>query len=99
MSEEVVVFKLSTGEELMGRLGKQDDDTATINKPVSIAMVPGPQQGQMGISLVPFLVSNTDADSVAIMRAHIVATARPNKDLESRYIEATTGLSLATSMP
>lgn len=99
MSEKVVVVKLSTGEEVIARLGEEkSEDTIILVKPRGVAMVPGPQPGQMGMTLVPLLASNPDAD-VAVYKSHIVATAVPTSELQKGYIENTTGLAIASSVP
>ncbi len=95
MAQQIVVFKLISGEEVIGRMGEKKDDRIFLEKPRAVAVTQGQQPGQMGIALVPFLASNPDGD-IAILETHIMATAVPTPELENGYIQQTTGIALAT---
>jgi len=99
MTDTVVLFKLSTGEEIVGQINEAeaDADQIVIVKPRTLMMVQGRSPQEMGMTLVPFLMGNQDGD-IAVFRNHIVATSKPNADLEKGYLQNTTGLDLTSKM-
>jgi hypothetical protein len=94
MANEVYSWKLDTGEEVVGSLVSIniENGTFTVNRPRAIAIMPG-RNGQMGMTLVPFMASNQDGD-IELSTAHIVASTTPAKDLQKGYLESTTSLVL-----
>ena len=96
MADKIVIFKLISGEEVIGRMGDTtEDNRIVLSRPRAVAVTQGSAPGQMGIALVPFLASNPDGD-IAVAQDHIMATAAPTKELEDGYIQQTTGIALAT---
>lgn len=93
MSQEVISLKLSTGEELIGRLESDDLDAFVLDRPSLIALAPN-QDGSIGIRLMPWLAGNQDA-SVIIYKTHVVAQVSPNKELAKGYLQETSGIQLA----
>lgn len=94
MTVEVVALKLSTSEELVARVVKRGDKTIILDKPRAIALMPG-QQGQMGMTLIPFMASNQDGE-ITLNNSHVVAETKPAKDLEDGYLQNTSGIQLVT---
>jgi hypothetical protein len=82
----VNTFKLSSGEELVGKVISIDGNTVQLEEPLSIAPTP------KGMQLVPS-VFTSDEDSPVSLNLSLVAmycpTATPIKD---KYLEATTGI-------
>lgn len=82
----VNTFKLSSGEELVGKVVAIDGNTVQLEEPLSIAPTP------KGMQLVPS-VFTSDEDSPVSLNLSLVAmycpTALPIKD---KYLEATTGI-------
>lgn len=98
MADTVAVFKISTGEEVIGRVGEQSDTQLVLSKPRTMIMVPGQQQGEIGLQLLPFLAANPDGD-IAISLSQIVATTSAGEALERMYLQNTSPLDLSPAMP
>lgn len=62
----IQAFKLLTGEEIVAKVLKFDNDTRkyTLEKPRTIMMTPGKDR-QLHLSLVPWMVSAQDPDGEA----------------------------------
>ena len=92
--ENIRVFKLISGEEVMGRLVREDKKYYILSKPRAVAIGPGPN-GQVSVTLIPLFASSQDGD-ITIYKSGIVA--EPDKislELEKGYIQQTTGIALA----
>ena len=87
---EVVTLKLTSGEEIIGKLV---DDTADchikISKPMVIAM------GQQGPGLVPYLFTVSPDKTIKIQRSVLVVFEATEKSYADAYIQNTTGIKLA----
>lgn len=82
------VFKISSGEELIAKVTKEDEDGYTIDHPLTMAM------GQRGLQFAPFMVMVDPDKSLVLRRDKVVADAAPLKELESQYESITTGIAL-----
>lgn len=86
---EVTSVRLTTGEELVGRFVSQDDTTITLNKVISIQLVPM-GNGQAGISLAPFMASVPDDGQQTFFKTALVCLPqKTRKEVADRYLEAT----------
>ena len=91
---ETICVKVSTGEEIVGRIDSQDGDIQVV-KPCVITL--NPQNGQA--MLIPWLMSidTMSSDPITIKKEHIITTNKPNKSLSDAYIQNTTGIAPASS--
>jgi len=87
---DVVSMKLTTGEEVVGKLEDDTSDSVTISRPLVLAA--GPQ----GMSLAPYLITANDVGSIVYKRQHVVAIAASAKEMSNNYLQATTGIALGT---
>jgi hypothetical protein len=99
---KTIIFKLVSGEEVMGRHEAasiaQLDDTFVIKSP-RVLTVQQMQDGRVGASFVPIMLLNGLHDEVEFQKRHVVAfSSSVNLEYENRYIEATSGLTLASSL-
>lgn len=86
---KVYTFKLNSGEELIAKfLGQQQNNHISVRHPVSIA--PGPQ----GMGLVPSLFTANPEEDVSINSNSIAMYVLTDESVESKYIQATTGISV-----
>jgi len=86
---EVVTLKLTSGEELVGRL---DDDKADCHIKVSKPMVL--TMGQQGLGMVPYLFTVDPNKTVKIGRSTIVVMEATDKQFADAYIQQTTSIKL-----
>ena len=89
---EVKVLKLTTGEEVIARV-KQERDYMMLEKPMTMAPVPGQTPGQMGFAMVPWMMA-AKGDSIQLSLSHIVVETEAKGEIEKNYLASITGLSL-----
>lgn len=84
-------MKLTSGEELIAKIvdtSKFDENLIAISNPLSVA--PGPQ----GLGLVPSLFTS-DLDNPVVLNTNTVTMySIPDRNIEDKYITATTGITL-----
>ena len=97
VEQEIVSFRLSSGEEIVGRLSRQSDETIEIDKPISIA-IQMVQPGQAGITFMPFMASVDDTGKVTFYRANLVTVPTATRpDVAKSYAAATSSIELPTT--
>jgi hypothetical protein len=98
---ENIIFKLVSGEEVIGQILTLSDmalDNIQVKNPRVLTM----QQmhdGRVGASFMPLLLLIGSTDTVIIQTKNIVAHSYSiNPEYEKRYLEAVTGLTLASAI-
>ena len=89
---DVKVWKLTTGEEIIARV-EQQRDYMMLEKPMTMAPVPGQSPGQMGFAMVPWMMA-AKGDSIQLSLSHIVVETEAKGEIEKNYLASITGLSL-----
>lgn len=88
---DLISLKLVTSEEIVARLKEETDTTYTIERPVML--VPTHQ----GTAIAPFMITADVADTLVIGKNMVITVAQTKKEIETAYIEATTGISTINS--
>jgi len=83
---DVVSVRLSTGEEMLGTLVKDNTTSLELSKPMIVARTP---DGNMG--LIPFMVT-TNSEKYTISTAHILAYAKTQEEIAKLYSEQTSSI-------
>lgn len=92
---DIRVFKLVSGEEVVAKVVKEDDNCVVVEKPRSIQPVPqGPNT--FGIALIPYFISNGDG-VINILRNGIAAFCDAPEDMQRAYMQNTSGIQIASS--
>lgn len=93
----VQIFKLVSGEEIVGRVDSFEEGTDVLVKnPLRIDVVQtGP--GQFGLSLQPFLKGAPDAP-IPIKEHSIITTVEAPREFASAYLSQTSGIELVSSL-
>ena len=86
---EIVAFRLTTGDEIIGKVTSSDREEIFIEKPCTLMMT------QNGLSLTAASMMSDSEKPVAYMRSHIVARMTPHTELEAGYRSATGGIQVA----
>lgn len=96
MAQEIIAIKLISGEELIGKVLKEDDDAVTLGDVLGLLA----QQTQTGmqIGLVPFMMSNPEGD-LEFSRTAITTRTTPSAELEKGYMERTSKIDLTSKLP
>lgn len=91
---DIVSFRLSSGEEIVGKLVDQNDDTITLSKPISIG-IQMVKPGQASIAFMPFMASVDDTGQFGFYKANIVTVpAKSREDVRASYVQATSSIAL-----
>lgn len=83
---DVWVFKLNSGEEIVTKVTASTDDEISIYEPLSVA--PGPQ----GMGLIPSLFTADPKAETRLNKNSVAIYALADSSIKSKYIEATTGI-------
>ena len=89
---DVKVLKLTTGEEVIARV-EQQRDYMMLEKPMTMAPVPGQSPGQMGFAMVPWMMA-AKGDFIQLSLSHIMVETKAKGEIEKNYLASITGLSL-----
>lgn len=94
---DIVSFKSTAGEEVLGKLVKSDETTITLAKPI-LVQLQMMQSGGAAISFAPFSLARDDASDFTFYKSAMLTTAEAARDdIRANYIKATTGLDVPTS--
>ena len=93
MANDVKVLKLITGEEVIARVSEESSNLLTLEKPMTLQMIPNTSTGQMGFAMVPWMKAAKN-DKTIISIEHVLVTAEASDQTEKNYLQVITGLSL-----
>lgn len=83
---ETYTFKLTSGEEVLGKVTEVQDHYVLLKDPVSVA--PGPQ----GLGLMQSMFTADPKDSARLNINNVTIFALTDESVKAKYIEATTGI-------
>lgn len=83
---QVVSFKTTSGDEVVGKVAGQTADDLTISYPVILAA------SREGLGMVPFLMTASPEIEVAFKMNHIVCIASTTQQVADAYTQQTTGI-------
>jgi hypothetical protein len=83
---DVISLKMMSGEEVIGKLIKEDMSTLTIARPLSIAMTP------KGPGLAPVMFTVSPEAEYTINKSVIVFQGETMKEIGEQYVFQTTGI-------
>lgn len=83
---DVVSIKLSSGEELVGKLVDESGDTVTLSKPLMLSMT------QKGMGLAPYMFTVDPESKISFNQKNIITLAKTMETMAKQYIQSTTGL-------
>jgi len=86
--QDVVSIKLSTGDEIVGKLLSEDDKQIVLSKPLALTAT------QQGMGLVPFMFTVDQESKFPFNKDLILIVMKTEKEMSTNYIQSTTGLSL-----
>ena len=85
---DTVSFKLSSGEEIVSRLEKEDENSFVLKKPMVLIA------GAEGLGLAPFMFS-VPADGKFVIKANSVScVAKTETEIAKQYMAQTSGIQL-----
>ena len=85
---DVISFKLSSGEEILGRYIREDESAYYITKPSVLMMNP------QGMGMVPYMFTvNPDSD-YAVNKGSVITHAVTDNEIAKQYLSKTSGIAL-----
>jgi hypothetical protein len=84
---DVVSVKLSSGEEIVGKLVEEGPEVITIAKPLMLAHTP------KGMGLAPYMMTvNPETAQLKFSDRNIITISKTMETMAKQYIQSTTGL-------
>jgi hypothetical protein len=83
---ETYTFKLTSGEEVVGKVTELEDNIASLHDPVSVA--PGPQ----GLGLIQSMFTADPKESARLNMNNVTIFALTDESVKAKYIQATSGI-------
>ena len=93
MANDVKILKLITGEEVIARVTEEKNNLISLEKPMTLQMLPPNTTGQMGFAMVPWMKAAKN-EKVIISTEHILVEDEASEQTEKNYLQLVTGLSL-----
>lgn len=91
---DVITFKLNSGEELIARYVEENDTAFIVTKPVNLVPTP---QGSLG--MVPALFSaELNTNRINLHKTAVSMHVHCRKEVAEEYIKGTTGIKVASSL-
>jgi hypothetical protein len=85
---DTVSFKLSSGEEIVGRLEKETETSFTVKKPMVLIA------GEKGLGLAPFMFSVSPDAKFILQASSVSCVAKTQDDIGKQYTAQTSGIAL-----
>ena len=93
---KIVLFKLSSGEEVVGELVSEHNDCRVLKR--ARVMIPTPSgPGQMSIQMAPYVITAAESEVTIYDRCIAGEVKDVPADLEKGYIHNTTGVQIASA--
>ena len=83
-----VSFKLSSGEEIIGRLEKEDDKSYTLKKPMVLIA------GEKGLGLAPFMFSVSPDGKFNLQATSVSCIEKTEAEIGKQYVAQTSGIAI-----
>lgn len=91
---DILSFKITTGEELIARLVEEKPDGYVISKPLTL--VPAPEGLALTQSVYSVDVKNYN---ITLNKNAVMMVGATRKEIADSYIQGTSGIAPASSMP
>lgn len=95
---DIVAIKLSTGEEIMGKVVSEDPGSVFLQKPATIALMsPDGTADNATTVFVPFMLGIDGTTKLKIEMRNIVAIGKSGEKMSNKYLQNTSDLTIATN--
>lgn len=97
--DKIICLKLASGEEVIGKLVEQSDNSIKLKDIASIVMMPGGGGGQVGLGLMPFL-PYADDKAIDFNKKFVMVEFDPGVDMLNNYNRMFgSGIQIASAIP
>jgi hypothetical protein len=86
---DVISFKISSGEEILGRFLREDDTNFYITKPNVLMMNP------QGMGMVPYMFTVDPDQEYTVFKTNIISYAKTDGEIAKQYLSRTSGIALS----
>ena len=93
-ANDVVSFKLTSGEEMIARYAEENDNTFFVTKPVNLIPTP---QGSLGMIPAMFSADLVGA-KVSLNKSAVALHAHAKKEVADEYVRGTSGIKPVSSL-
>jgi hypothetical protein len=90
-AQDVVSFKLTSGEEIICRIKEELLDSWIVTKAMTVVMQ------QKGLGLVPSLFSMAENGEMSLIKTGVIAHSKTDAQIAARYRESTSMIAPAQS--
>lgn len=102
MNKGIKSFKLVGGDEIVAEIVRTELGTRSqnwvIKRPLAIKFQPM-GQGQIGLALVPWTLSNPTIEELCLNEKAVIAQYEPSATVERQYLQQTSGIELSATSP
>lgn len=85
---DTVSLKLTSGEEIVGRLEEETDNVIRLSKPLMLTA------SQQGVGLAPFMFTVNPESKFTLNKNTVTCVVKTEKEMASQYITSTSGLAV-----
>ena len=85
---DCISLKLTSGEEVIGRLEEEKNDSLILSKPMMIAAT------QEGLGLAPFMFSVGPSAKFVLKLSNVLCVVKSDREFSKQYLENTTGIQI-----
>jgi len=89
--DTIVSFKLVNGDEIVARVQEEREQEFVLNKPCTV------MPSSKGLGLIQSLFTSDIDKTIVLDKRHVMMHSQTVKDVESHYIQTTTGIVTASN--
>jgi hypothetical protein len=86
---EIITLKLTSGEEVLGKLVEETNDYFKLNKPRVLTA------GAQGIGMAPYLFTVDPDKDIKLLRSNVTVVEATMKEYADSYTQGVTGIQMA----
>jgi len=83
---DIIVFRLIGGDEVIAKYVSENDDTMTVKKPLVLGMT------QNGLGMQQYVIMGNMESPFRINKSAVITTQIANQGAQDNYIQGTTGI-------
>jgi len=85
---DVISFKISSGEEIIARYVREDSDSFIVTKPSVLMM------NNQGMGMAPYMFTVNPDKEYTIYKSAVITSAPTDEEISKQYLAKTSGIAL-----
>jgi hypothetical protein len=98
MKNTVKIIKFVSNQEIIAKVVTASKTEIIVDAPLSVQPMRTGDQS-LSIGLMPFTWAGSNKESISLNRAHVLCVMSPEEDLQTQYLAALSGITLASTTP